>query len=164
MTKVFSKELIQTYAPVTGIIFGLITAIVAVATYRETANKDLEARNFEAQKPFFEKQMEFYIDAVETVSKIATGVSPDKADVDHFWKIYWGRLAAVEDTSVDRAMVIFGGKLNNEKSSTHCLRQSSLLLAHCIKRSWADSWRVTLAPPPELQCDESSFEAVAKCI
>jgi hypothetical protein len=63
------------------------------------------------KKPFFEKQMTFYVDAMETVSKLANSDPTEAGVVDHFWEIYWGRLAAVEDTQVDRAMVIFGKNL-----------------------------------------------------
>jgi hypothetical protein len=99
---------------------------------------------------------------METVSKIATSTSPAKDDVDHFWTIYWGRLGAVEDKNVDRAMVLFGKKLTN-KSSADCLKNNSLLLAHCVKQSWADTWNVNLSPPTELPCNEPSFELVAGC-
>jgi hypothetical protein len=67
----------------------------------------------------------FYFDAVEVVSKIATAPrSQSIDDIDHFWKIYYGRLAAVEDNLIDRAMVLFGDKLKKDSStywSPRCL-------------------------------------------
>jgi hypothetical protein len=162
-------ESAPSYAAAFGIIFGAITAMLGVASYREQvassrdqADKELAARVFEAQKPFFEKQTEFYVEAMETVSKIATSASPAKDDLDHFWALYWGRLAAVEDTNVDHAMVVFGNKLKSGAPQM-CLQQSSLLLAHCVKQSWADTWKVQLSLPPEVPCGDQSFNGVEAC-
>ena len=162
MTKSYAKTFGIIFGAITAVV-GVATAVVGVATFRETARKDLDTKNFEAQKPFFEKQIEFYVDAMETVSKIATSTSPAKDDVDHFWTIYWGRLAAVEDAKVDSAMVLFGQKLMNKSSTAECLKKNSLLLAHCVKQSWADTWKVTLGAPAELPCDELSFAQVKDC-
>jgi hypothetical protein len=153
---------IPSYVAVLTAVVALITAIVAVANYRQQSAKDISAREFDAQKPFFEKQTEFYVDAMQTVSKIATKDSPAKDDVDHFWELYYGRLAAVEDTLVDRVMVQFGEMLA-KKSSSGCLKNTSLLLAHCVKKSWGDTWKVTLGDPPELPCDEGSFRKLKVC-
>jgi len=155
-------ETLSSLATFGGILAGLLTAVAAIVSYEEQSNKDLAARAFEAKKPFFEKQMTFYVDAMETVSKLANSDAPEAGVVDHFWEIYWGRLAAVEDTQVDRAMVIFGKKLN-AKVPKVCLQQVSLLLAHCVKKSWADTWQVTLDIPPELPCTGDSFAAVERC-
>jgi hypothetical protein len=163
-------EVASSYATIAAIIGGLITAWVALANYRLQSDnenlateKEIFSRERETKKTFFDKQAEFYFDAVEVVSNIATS-SPhqSKEDIAHFWKIYWGRLAAVEDNFVDHAMVSFGDKLT-EKSSTACLNDASLLLAHCVKKSLEDSWKVELGPPSELPCNDVSFKEVEAC-
>jgi hypothetical protein len=160
--KSFWIDYVPAYAAVIGIVVGLTTAIVGVASYREQARKDLATRDFESKKPFFDKQIEFYVDAMETVSKIAVSESPTKDDIVHFWTIYWGRLAAVEDEDVDKAMVIFGKKLDS-KSPAKCLQDNALLLAHCVKKSWENTWKVPLGEPPELPCNAQSFQIVDRC-
>jgi hypothetical protein len=65
-------ESITSAATVAGIVVGLITAGLGVASYYQTNRNNFEARSFESKKPFFEKQSEFYVDAMETASKIAT--------------------------------------------------------------------------------------------
>jgi ABC-type multidrug transport system fused ATPase/permease subunit len=74
---------IPSYVAILIALVAVVTAIVGVASYRQQgANylqqsaKDLSARLFESQKPFFDKQTEFYVDAMQTVSKLATKGSP----------------------------------------------------------------------------------------
>ncbi len=93
--------------------------------------------------------MTFYVEAMETVGKIATSESPAKEDLDRFWQLYWGRLGSVEDSQVDRAMVLFGNMIEPKLMPQRCLRIASLLLAHCVKSSWARTWQVKLDDPPE---------------
>jgi hypothetical protein len=156
-------EVASSYATIAAIIGGFITAWVALCNYSLQREKEIFSRERETKKPFFEKQAEFYFDAVEVVSKIATGSpQPSNEDIAHFWKIYWGRLAAVEDNFVDNAMVLFGNKLT-EKSPKCCLNDASLLLVHCVKKSLEDSWKVQLGAPPEFPCEEASFQQVKAC-
>lgn len=157
-------ESASSYAAIVGALVALVTVIVAVTTYRHQSTKDIENRTFEATKPFFEKQTAFYVDAMETVSRIANSTTPSQQDLSHFWQLYWGSLAAVEDNRVDRAMVIFGQRLgDNPPAPKQCLTRISLLLAHCVKQSWSDTWHVQLDKPPELPCTDESFTAVSTC-
>lgn len=108
-------EVASSFATFAAIIGGLITAWVALANYRLQSDnenlareKEIFSRERETKKTFFDKQAEFYFDAVEVVSnKAPSSPHPSKEYIAHFWKIYWGRLAAVEDNFVDHAMVSF---------------------------------------------------------
>jgi hypothetical protein len=139
-------EVASSFATIAAVIGGLITAWGAILNYRYQSDmnnfvkeKEIFARERETKKTFFDKQSEFYFDAVEVVSKIATTFpNQSKGDIANFWKLYWGGLAAVEDNLVDNAMVLFGEKLD-EKSSTGCLQDASLLLAHYVKKSLEDA-------------------------
>ena len=163
-------EVASSFATIAAIIGGLITASVALANYRLQSDnenlareKEIFSRERETKKTFFDKQAEFYFDAVEAVSNIATSSPhPSKEDIANFWKIYLGRLAAVEDNFVDHAMNSFGDKLT-EKSSTACLEDASLLLANCVKKSLEDAWKVEFGPPPELPCNDASFKEIDAC-
>lgn len=154
----FGIEAAPLYAAIVGALVGLLTAIVAVGTYYYQSTKDIETRTFEAKKPFFEKQTARYVDAMETVSRIAKSTTPSQGDLSHFWQLYWGPLAAVEGIHVDNVMVIFGKRLgDNPPARKECLTRISLLLAHCVKQSWSDTWHVPLDRPPELPCTDESF-------
>jgi hypothetical protein len=157
-------ESAPSFAAIVGALVGLLTVIVAVGTYFDQNGKGIKTRQFEAKKPFFEKQTALYVDAMDTVSRIASSNVPLPADLNHFWQLYWGPLAAVEDKNVDRAMVIVGQHLGeNPPATKECLTNISLLLAHCVKQSWSDTWLVALEPSPELPCNPESFATVGLC-
>jgi hypothetical protein len=92
-------ESAPSYTAIVSAFVGLVTIIVAFGTYRNQSAKDIETRTFEAKKPFFEKQMALYVDATETVSRIAGSSVPKPEDLTRFWQLYWGPLAAVESLS-----------------------------------------------------------------
>jgi hypothetical protein len=144
-------------------IGGLVIALGAVIAWLFAYYKDVSAREFEAKKPFFEMQRLYYADAIKTVSKIATSESPSQPDMDDFWQLYFGRLAAVESKEVDAVMVILGRAVGHDRTK-ECQRKASLLLAHCVKQSWGDTWGVELGPAPELPCTAKLFASSLKII
>jgi len=91
-------ESLPSYTAIGGILIAAVTAWVSFANYSSQYKKDVDTRALAAKKPFLDKQMEFYVDAVETASKIATDDVASGEDISHFWKIYWGRLGSVEDS------------------------------------------------------------------
>src|SRR5262245_10204658 len=100
---------------------------------------------------------------MNAVSKIANSSPPTEADLDVFWQLYWGRLGAVEDPKVEQVMVIFGALLK-AKAGPACLQSASLLLAHCVRQSWSDTWGVDLGKPfVELPCASESFRSAQNC-
>jgi hypothetical protein len=90
----------------------------------------------ERQRPFLERQLQHYFEASAAASKAA--ILPDGADrsaaVQKFWQLYWGPLAVVEDSEVERAMFNFGTALRSE-SERAALQQFSLELAHACRGS-----------------------------
>lgn len=153
---------LPSYTAIGGILIAALAAYVSIATYLETSKKDADTSSRESKKPFFDKQIEFYADALETASKIAIADKPAETDVQRFEQIYWGRLGAVEDVYVDRAMVAFR-KILKSNAPQYCLKNASLLLAHCVKKSWEITWDVSLGAPPEFPCEEDSFKAIDQC-
>jgi hypothetical protein len=149
-------DCLPSFTAIGGILIAAVAAWISIATYLETSKKDTETSSRESKKPFFDKQMEFYVDALETVSKIAVTDKPVETDLQHLEQIYWGHLGAVEDRDVDQAMVKFRDRLMS-KASQQCLKNESLVLAHCVKKSWGTTWDVTLGDPPEFPCEKPSF-------
>jgi hypothetical protein len=70
----------------------------------------------EAQKPFWEKQLQTCFEASTAAATIATSRDKEAVSkaVDDFWRLYWGPLAIVEAREVAGAMVAFGTCLETE--------------------------------------------------
>ena len=100
----------------------------------------------ERQRPFLERQLQHYFEASESASKVAN--LPDGKDraeaVQKFWQLYWGPLAVVEDSDVERAMVNFSGALRSDDSDRATLQHRSLELAHAFRGSLEKQWGTTL--------------------
>ncbi|MGJ8675974.1 MAG: hypothetical protein ACSHX0_00510 [Akkermansiaceae bacterium] len=138
----------------------VITALLTVAaflwgiyTYRDTTKQKLaaqiaedaksaETRRIEATRPFLDRQLQLYTEAVQVTSMIAT--SSDDAEIQRttirFEQLYWGELALVERSGVATAMVNFRNELFREGSSQKSLKPLALALAHACRDELASSW------------------------
>src|SRR5213080_447818 len=84
-------------------ILSLITAAVGIyqfQTQQAEANK----------RPFLEQQLATVTEATDLAARLATETDPAEWEKDRaaFWRLYWGRLAIVEDRAVEACMVQFG--------------------------------------------------------
>jgi hypothetical protein len=115
---------------------------LAVLKYFNDRTAERERRLFEANKPFLDRQLELYFEAVRTARTIATSGDPAAvaAATTRFWELYWGDLALVEDEDVEGAMVCFCEALENSAPAAE-LKHCSLALAHVCRESLAKSWK-----------------------
>jgi hypothetical protein len=76
-----------------------VGAIWIAYTYFDTRTREL-------RKPYDEKQLSFYADAVQVVAHLATVAEDDKAKdtITRFWELYWGELPLVESNEVRTRM------------------------------------------------------------
>lgn len=122
---------------------------------KRAAINDLRA----SQRPFLEKQLEFYFEIVRITAKLATLENDDIADngpgceqsrtwaYRRFWELYWGELAIVESQAVARAMVAFGGQLSRSSDLREApLTSYSLKLSDEIRKAIEESWGYALPP------------------
>ncbi len=111
----------------------------------------------EAQRPFLERQLKHYFEASEAASKVANlpdGVLRAEA-VQGFWQLYWGPLAVVEDSEVERAMVNFGRALQSNAADRPALQHASLELAHACRGSLEKQWGAQLGELQNLRENRS---------
>jgi len=116
-----------------------------------------QARAFDLQKPYWEKQLELYFAAAEAAASIATSTDQDERarSERRFWQLYCGQLAVLEDElnqddsrEIEGAMVRFGKCLKAstclsvpEPCDTVELNKRSLGLAYAIRKSVSKTWR-----------------------
>ncbi len=100
-------------------------------------------RRIEATKPFLELQLKLYTEATQVAAVIAT--SEDREErrraTARFWRLYWGELALVEDTNVEKAIKALGDGLGTSAVKEQ-LEQLSLSLAHACRISLDRSWGI----------------------
>ena len=119
-------------------------------------------RNDELQSPFYEKQLEAYIDAAGVAARISVKMpSIDKDDEEKFWSLYWGILPIVESPPFARRMTAFckaifpvGNKcsrLPTEKVGRTAEENLAIDIANQVKddvqRRWGQSHATITADP-----------------
>src|SRR5437879_1555606 len=88
-----------------GLVFGGIYSLVQFLDTRSVAESNLNLQlanaEFEAKKPFFQRQLELCELATSDAAVLATQEGRPKADVqkahEDFGRLYWGPLGIVED-------------------------------------------------------------------
>lgn len=126
-------------------LLSLGTALVGIWQFRagqSQANK----------RPFLEQQLAISIEATDTVARLATETDPEEWDKARqaFWRLYWGRLALVEDRGVEARMVRFGRKIATGPVAADRLPMTELQdpaidLAYAARQLILRSWNIKLA-------------------
>jgi hypothetical protein len=151
-------NLVETFTKILqgiAIIVGIWATYFAYQQHNEDIkiqeNERLQQLAKEYRKNFYEKQLQFYIEATEATAAISTeekgSEEYNKAKKD-FYRLFWGKLSIVEDRTVEARMVKFNRLLedfdNNRNNVTQDdLKQASLRLAHDASlytiNVWVDS-------------------------
>jgi hypothetical protein len=91
----------------------LIGAVVGIGTYYQARRREYTVQVRESQKPFLERQLQYYFEAIKVSSQVATYQTGDKFEdaKRRFWEVYWGELSIVETADVEKYMVLIGETL-----------------------------------------------------
>ena len=140
-------------------VFGFVSAMSIIVGIVYSANQYSDSRQkdqtnielqlanakFEAQKPFYQRQLELCEQASSAAAILATPKVQIASDLQKakgdFWRLYWGPLGIVEDAEgVESAMKTFGDCLNGQ--CTKQIEFLSLDLAHVCQALVAKSWDI----------------------
>jgi hypothetical protein len=121
---------------------------VAALVVDKQNQRESAIRQFEAQRPFLDKQLALYFETSEVVGRLVTLAPTDpkwSQDERRFWALYWSELSMVEQDGVEGAMVRLGTSLKKYKadpSQISAVEKDALGLAHSIgasiKRRWTE--------------------------
>lgn len=138
---------------VLSILGAVITFAWGVYQYTEGEKLQRETRRIEATKPYLERQLNAYSEAVRSASSIVTAMALKRekdrtASERRFWEIYYGDFALVEDAFTAAAMKAFGDALK-QKAPEEKLTELALELARICRNSLATSWGVANWESPQ---------------
>jgi hypothetical protein len=104
----------------------------------------------ELRRPYYEKQLNLYLEASKVVSDLATLVEGDerKKAEQRFWELYWGELAFVESSVIEGMMRSYCDKLFDASKCDHQLSPNprlgdALNFSHQARDEIRGQWRVT---------------------
>jgi hypothetical protein len=121
-----------------GTVGALIGAAVALWQYIDASQKQFQA-------PIWQKQVELYTSATETIARLAFTKDPTewKNARIRFWELYAGSLILVEDNTVAEGMVDFGKRLkvvgDDLSKRDDEFEQSAIRLSYTFRKSIEDS-------------------------
>ena len=114
------------------------------------AARNAQTRKIEATKPFLNIQLNLYQEAVRLASVISTSEpSPQRQEhIQDLMRLYWGKLAMVENKEVEGAMVALRDAIKSDEPN-EVLQQSTLALARACRRSLDRSWGINAWTAPD---------------
>jgi hypothetical protein len=143
-----TKVLVDALDVAAKIVIAIIAGVWVLYTYPE-------AREKEFRKSYWDHQMDYFFEATQSASEIATlpkeDPNRDKA-VKTFWTLYWGQMTVVEAKCekcdpVDQAMIQFGYCLTNpgdKAPKNNCdfneLQQRAITLGKACRNLIGKSW------------------------
>ena len=91
----------------------LVAAIVSVATLGFGIYQYVGKQGRDKDDLLYKSKQELYTKAMDSASAFANASTQGDADAarKQFWELYYGKLSAVEDEKVKKAMQTFGGAL-----------------------------------------------------
>lgn len=137
-----------------GLVFGGIYSLVQFLDTRSAAESNLKLQlanaEFEAKKPFFQRQLELCELAASDAAVLSTQEGRPKADIqktrEDFDRLYWGPLGIVEDQNVESMMIQTRSCLDGECDNDAARQQYALKLAHACRDLISQSWKIGLKP------------------
>ncbi len=158
LQKFRSKSKLDLLETIIKILQGVAIVVGVWATYiaykkqiedraiQEKVSNEQTAKEY--RKGFYDKQFQFYSEACDATSILAT---EKIGTVDYiqarksFYRLFWGKLSLVEDKSVEAKMVEFERLLShyeneNMEVTQSELQQASLKLAHAASKYTINVW------------------------
>ncbi len=147
-------KLLTVFGAVASFLWGVFVWDSNQKSQRESLLRESQrvaaTRKIEATKPFLDLQLELYQEAVRLASVISTSdQSPTRIkDIQSLMRLYWGKLAMVENREVEGAMVALRNAIEAGEPN-EVLQNKTLDLAHACRRSLDRSWGINAWTKPD---------------
>lgn len=143
-----SIKVIQALAIVVGIFFTYLEFKRYNTERIEREKERNEQTAKEIRMHFYQLQLDFYAEASEAAATLATeeiGSEDYQSARKKFMRLFWGRLAIVEEKTVEAQMMVFKSLLDEyekpeSKVQREELEQASLNLAHSASKYTINVW------------------------
>lgn len=140
--------LLTTLVAVAGFLFGIYQY---KAQHDERLRAESVAKEREFKKALWERQLNYYLEAAQAASTLASFNESDGKDIQpertkarvRFWQLYYGELAVIEDRNVSEAMVQYGRCLRDydlRECDQNILKKRARSLAQECRNAVARSW------------------------
>jgi hypothetical protein len=119
--------------------------VLSVLSFNDTRNKEAEARQLEAQKPYFELRQKLYVEVVKSAAVLANSDDHTKEEIvaarRRFRELYVAELSMVEVPQVEGKMVKLAEKIDPKLIPLNPAQKTAYDLSHALRDSFAEDWK-----------------------
>jgi hypothetical protein len=132
-----------TLAQVLSVVVGVV---ITVLSFNATRQKEVEARQLEAAKPFLQLRQNLYTEAVKAAAILANPDTHTQEELmvakKRFGELYVSELSMVEAREVEQKMIALAGQIYPELTKFTPAQDAAYNLAHALRDTFVASWRI----------------------
>ncbi len=136
-------ELVATTAQVVSVVVGVV---ISVLSFNATRDKEAEARELEAAKPFYTLRQSLYAESVKAAGILSNPEVHSKDELakarTRFRELYVAELSMVEAVEVEGKMKALAAQIDPALLSMTEAQKAAYELAPSLRDSFAHSWKV----------------------
>jgi len=136
-------EVIATTAQVLSVVVGVV---ISVLSFNATRDKEAEARELEAAKPFYTLRQNLYAEAVKAAGVLSNPEVHTKDEISksrkRFRELYVAELSMVEATEVEEKMKALAKQIDPALLDFNAAQNAAYELAHALRDTFVYSWKV----------------------
>jgi hypothetical protein len=132
-----------TLAQVLSVVVGVV---ITVLSFNATRQKEAEARQLEAAKPFLQVRQNLYTEVVKAAAILANPDTHTQEELSaakkRFGELYVSELSMVEALEVEQKMVNLAAQVYPELTKFTPAQTAAYDLAHALRNTFMTSWRI----------------------
>ncbi len=136
-------EIIATTAQVLSVVAGVV---ISVLSFNATRDKEAEARELEAARPFYVLRQNLYAEAVKAAGVLSNPEVHTKEELaksrSRFRELYVAELSMVEAPEVEAKMMALAKQIDPDLLNMTDAQRASYDLAHALRDTFAYAWKV----------------------
>jgi len=140
------KSPLEVFATTVQVMSVVAGVVISVMSFNATREKEAEARELEAAKPFFTLRQNLYSEAVKAAGVLANPEVHSKEEIANsrkrFRELYVAELTMVEAKEVEATMKAMAASVDPDLLKMTKAQIAAYNLAHALRDTFANSWKV----------------------
>ena len=140
------KTTFETVASTVQVLSVVVGVVISILSFNATRDKEAQAREAEAAKPFLQLRQNLYIEAVKAAAVLSNPETHSKEELaaakKRFRELYVAELSMVEATEVESQMIKLAGSIDAQLVKLTPAQQAAYDLAHALRNTFIESWRL----------------------
>jgi hypothetical protein len=140
------EEPLKTLATLGQVVSVVAGVVISILSFNATRQKEAEARQVEAAKPFLELRQDLYTQTLKAVAVLANPETHTDVEFQaakkRFRELYVAELSMVEAPEVEAKMKALAAQIDPELTNLKPAQLAAYELAHALGRSFSGTYGV----------------------